>query len=237
LLHAGPRAAIAGLTALEQRGLRGWCREHIHLVVPAGTHVSEMPEIRVHRSHRLLESDVVQVRGMRMTTAARSALDAARWDRSARTAEALMIAVVQQRLCTPLELETALQAFVKVKQKVAIIDGVVEARGGAEAKSEADVARIMERAGFPRPRRQVEIVTTAGTRRVDLAVDVGDSRLLIVEVDGPRHDDEDVRLLDAVKDAAAIADGHQVLRIPASASRQHPERLLLEFRELRKRLM
>jgi hypothetical protein len=195
-----------------------------------------MPEIRVHRSHRLRDSDLVDPRGMRMTTVARSALDAARWDRSPRTAEALMIAVVQQRLCTPLELETALGAFVKVKQKAAIVDGVVEARGGADAKSEADVARLLVRAGFPPPRRQVEIVTTAGTRPVDLAVDLGDGRLLIVEVDGPRHDDEDVRLIDAVKDAAAIAAGHHVLRLPASAAREHPERLVLEFRALRNRL-
>jgi hypothetical protein len=135
------------------------------------------------------------------------------------------------------ELETAPRTFVQAKQKVAITDGVAEARGGPDAKSEADVGRIMERAGFPRPRRQVELVTTAGTRRVDLAVDLGDSRPLIVEVDGPRHDDDDARLLDAVKDAAAIADGHHVFRIPASASRQFPERLLLEFRELRERQM
>ncbi len=148
-----------------------------------------------------------------------------------------MIAVVQQRLCTPLELETALGAFVKIKQKVAIIDGVVEARGGADSKSEVDVARIMERAGFPRPRRQVQLVTSAGTRPVDLAVELGGGRLLIVEVDGPRHDNEDVRLIDAVKDAAAIAEGHHVLRIPASAARHHPERLLLEFQELRNRLL
>jgi hypothetical protein len=237
VLHAGPKAALAGFTALELHGLDGWAREVVHVVVPAGTHVAPMPGLCVHRSHRLAPSDVVERDGLVLTTAARSALDAARWDRSSRTAEALMIAVVQQRTSTPADLEDALRRFSKVKQKIAIVDGVDEARHGADSKAEAEVAELLERAGFPRPSRQVQISTSAGRRRVDLAVDIGGGRLLVVEVDGPRHEDADVRLIDAVKDAALIAAGHYVLRVPASAVREHPERLLREFQELAKRLL
>jgi hypothetical protein len=232
LLHSGPRSRLAGLTALEVGGLQDWVREDLHVLVPAGTHVAPLPRLTVHRTHRLTPVDTTDLCGLAATTPARSALDAARWERSARTAGALMIAVVQQRLCTPEDLEQALRRFVKVKQQVAIAGGVDEARAGAESKAEVDVSELLVRAGFPTPRRQVEIRTSVGLRRVDLGVDLGDGRLLVVEVDGPHHDDPGVRLVDAVKEATLVAQGHHVVRVPTSQVREHRERVLVQFIEL-----
>jgi len=53
-----------------------------------------------------------------------------------------------------------------------------------------------------------------------LAVELPDGRMLVVEVDGPTHDDPAVRLADAEKDAAFIAAGCVVLRIPWSGGRR-----------------
>ena len=232
LLHSGPRSRLAGLAALELEGLKDWERDDVHVLVPAGTHVAPLPGLKVHRTHRLTPADTTDVRGLAVTTPARSALDAARWERSPRAAGALMIAVVQQRLCSPEDLEKALDRFVKVKQKAAIAGGVDEARAGAESKAEVDVSQLLVRAGFPTPRRQMEIRTSVGLRRVDLAVELGAGRLLVVEVDGPHHDDPGVRLVDAVKEATLVAQGHHVVRIPTSEVRDHRERVLVQFMQL-----
>jgi hypothetical protein len=232
VLHAGPKALLAGLTSLELAGLTGWERTDQHVLVPAGTYVAPLLGVTIHRSYRLASEDATEIGGIPATTAARSALDAARWDRSPRTAAALVIAVVQQRLCTPMELVDVMKRFDRFKQKLAIAEGVEDARDGAESRAEVIAAELLVRAGFPTPRRQVEILTSMGVRRVDLEVDLGDGRFLVVEVDGPHHEDPDVRLIDAVKDAAVVAAGGHMHHVLADDVHMHPERVLREFRAL-----
>lgn len=213
--HAGPRALIAGLTALACHGLEGWDDERIHLVVPAGTHVTRTPDVVAHRTHRLPAEDATQVNGLPLTTAARSVLDAARWVRSTNTSAGVVYAAIQQRVTSPEEVGASLARFLKVTQKEAIAQAVAGAAAGADSLSEAVAAELMVLAGFDEPVRQLEIATSAGTRRVDLAVELGDGRLLVVEIDGPHHALDHVRVVDAVKDAALLQAGHHVVRIPA----------------------
>jgi hypothetical protein len=69
LLHAGPKARLAGLTAPGLAGLSGWSRDGIDLVVPSSTHVPPLPGLRVHRTSRLAPGsrhvDHRTVRGLR----------------------------------------------------------------------------------------------------------------------------------------------------------------------------
>lgn len=232
-LHAGPRSALAGLTALEAQGLDDWFREPRHVVVPAGTHVAPMPGLVVHWSHRLTENDLVTVDGMVMTSPARSAVDAARWDRSPRTAAAVVIATVQQRLATPDQISHCLDQFLLVRQQVAVTQAVTAAARGNDSLSEADADELIRLAGFPEPVRQWEVDTELGRRFVDLAVPLGDGRFLVIEIDGPHHEDEAVRVVDAVKDAALVAAGHEVVRIPAIDVVRDRTRVLSELKALR----
>ena len=225
VLHAGPRALLAGLTALESHGLRGWPREELHVLVPMGVSVPTLPRLSVHRT-RLLAAADPRAAGCPATTVARATLDAARWETSPRHAAGLVLAVVQQRLATPNALAEGLAAFGPVRNRGAIASAIADAAGGADSLAEVDVARLVVRAGLPAPRRQVVVETPDGPRRVDLAVDLPDGRLLVLEVDGVHHAEVGVRLADAVKDAAVVAAGHQVLRLPVHVVRADPRTVL-----------
>jgi very-short-patch-repair endonuclease len=233
-LHAGPRASLAGLTALELHGLRGWPADRAHVLVPQGASVPPLPGLVVHTTRRPVDEDVIRRTGWcPVTTVARSALDAARWDTSARRAAAVVLAVVQQRLTTPRELATCLARLDRVRHGTAIAAAIDDAAGGADSLAEVDVARLVVRAGLPRPRRQVVVDTPEGPRRVDLVVDLPDGRLLVLEVDGIHHAEPGVRLADAVKDAAIVAAGHQVLRLPVQGVRADPGAVLRQLTAIR----
>jgi very-short-patch-repair endonuclease len=233
VLHAGPQALLAGLTALEPHGLRGWSRDEVHVLVPLGVSVPSLSGLTVHRTRRLVDEDVVHGGGCPVTTVARSAVDAGRWEKSARRAAAIVLAVVQQRLTTPHELAACLAGFERVRHGAAIATAIEDAAGGADSLAEVDVARLVVRAGLPRPRRQVVIETPDGPRRVDLAVDLPDGRLLVLEVDGIHHAETGVRLADAVKDASVVAAGHQLLRLPVQGVRADPGSVLRQLATIR----
>jgi very-short-patch-repair endonuclease len=91
----------------------------------------------------------------------------------------------------------------------------------------------LELSGLPTPRRQMVIETPDGPRPVDLVVDLPDGSRLVIEVDGPHHADPSVRLADSVKDAALIAAGYLVLRVPVAALRADPGAVLRQLVSIR----
>jgi very-short-patch-repair endonuclease len=107
---------------------------------------------------------------------------------------------------------------------------VASALAGADALSEVDAEPLILRAGLPRPRRQVVI---AGRRR-DLVVDLPDGTLLVIEIDGPQHDDPRARWLDSQRDAELIALGYAVLHIPAYVLRSDPGRVVAQLTTIRR---
>lgn len=167
------------------------------------------------------------------TPVVRSTVDAARWESSSRRAGGIVLAVVQQRLATPSQLGECVDRLGRVRNSRAISRALVDAAAGADSLAEADVARLVLRAGLPAPRAQVVVETADGPRRVDLVVDLPDGRLLAIEVDGVHHARTEVRLADASKDAALVAAGHQVLRIPVQALRIDRGRVLRQLAMIR----
>lgn len=125
-----------------------------------------------------------------------------------------MLATAQQKLASPASMLTVLDELPRVRHSVALARALSDASSGADSLAEVDVARIMREVGLGTPRRQELIETPDGPRPADLAVDLPDGRTLVVEVDGPHHDDPAVRVSDAAKDAAFVAAGCVVLRIP-----------------------
>jgi very-short-patch-repair endonuclease len=233
-LHCGPAARLAGLTALEQAGLRGWNRDQVHVVVPVGLRIHAPAPILVHTTLHLDADDVGERACCPTTPVARSTIDAARWARSPREAGGVVLAVVQQRLTSAEELSACLDGFRKVKQQRAIRAAIEDAQNRHDSLAEADVGRLVVRSGLSRPRTQVVIDTPEGGRRVDLVVDLPDGRLLVIEVDGPHHAASDVRLADSAKDAAIIAGGNQVLRIPALAVREAEATVVAQLTAIRR---
>ncbi len=234
LLHAGPRALLDDRTVLSLGGLRGWESGMTHVLAPHGVVISPMRGVVFHRSRHLDGADATIHGGVRCTTVERAAVNAASRQRSPRSASGLVIAVVQQRLSTPLAMLECLERLTKVRHVDAIRDSLVHAAGGADSLSEVDVTRLLRRAGLTSFRRQHVVRTADGPRPYDVVVDLPDGTLLLVEVDGVFHDDPVRRARDLAKDAAATALGHQVLRIPVHLLRPEARRIEAQFEEIRR---
>ncbi len=220
--HSGARSALGGRTALEHVGLQAWERDEVHVLLPRGLRPTPLRGVVLHQVTVLDEVDLVSSAWPACTTAARAAIDAASWEVNPRTASGLVLAVVQQRLATPDELLDVLGRLERVRHSALLRSMVAEAVEGADARSEVDVARLVRLVGLGPARRQQVIETPDGPRRVDLVVDLPDGRTLVIEIDGPHHADARVREADAVKDAALVAAGYVVLRIPVSLLRRSP---------------
>ncbi|MCA0331634.1 MAG: endonuclease domain-containing protein [Actinobacteria bacterium] len=230
--HVGRRGALDGWTRLELAGLAGWDRPGVHLVTVHGRREPAPPGLVVHQSRRLDAVDVEEG-PLRCVTVARAAIDAAGWLPSPRAACGLLLAVAQQRLATPGDMLDVLERIWRVRHTAVLRETLVEAIGGAESHSEIDVMAMMRSAGFRHIRRQVRIDTPEESMRVDLLAALPDGRLLVVEVDGPSHEDPAQRERDARRDAALIALGYVVLHIPTSLLRTDPHAVIRQLIAIR----
>lgn len=184
--------------------------------------------VAIHQSDRVPDRPPDLGLGLPLAPVARAAVDAAASQPHPRLAAALVVACVQQRLVTPAMIDAELAVCGRIRHKVSIRDALREAADGAESVAEIDAVALVRRAGMPEPRRQVWL---AGRRR-DVVVDLPDGRLLVLEVDGPQHDDPQQRWRDADGDAQLIALGHQVVRIPSYAVRPEAQRIVQQLREI-----
>ena len=224
--HAGPPSALGGRTALETLGLGGWPSTVRNLLVPHGFAPPKLAGVVAHQTRHLEASDVIPDVWPTCATAARAAVDAARWEPHPRTASGLVLAVAQRRLAAPVDMLAVMDRIGPVRHARLLRSVLAAAVDGAESRAEVDLAALVRRAGLGTPRRQVVVATPDGPRRVDLAVDLPDGRTLVIEVDGVHHDDPRVKADDVAKDAALVAEGYVVLRVPVWLLRQRPESVL-----------
>jgi hypothetical protein len=221
--HAGEGSGLAGLTAAEHRGLSGWRRSPVYVLVPHGHPPTPLPWIVVHQASHLAPHDLDLTSWPPCSSGARAAVDAARWQASPETAAGLVLAVVQQRIADVPSILDVLDRLPRVRHAPRLREALAHAAAGADSLGEIDVAGLVQSVGLGVPRRQVLVRTPDGVRRCDLAVDLPDGRVLVIEVDGPFHDDPAVRRADAAKDAAVVAAGCLVLRIPWSGGAHRRE--------------
>lgn len=231
-LHVGLDSVLYGRTALEHEGFIGWETEVVHVASAHENKVPRLPGLVRHRIRTLDEADVIPVRGLRCHNAARAAVEAAAAERSPRVAAGLVVAVLQQRLTSPVAIVRCLDRTPLVRHAQLLRAAAADASAGSESVSETDVVRLVRRAGMPPPRRQVRIPTPEGLRRYDLGVDLPDGTLLVLEVDGPHHRDPRVAAADAGKDAAVIAAGGQILHIPSYLVRSEPTRIVRQLHDI-----
>lgn len=222
LYEAGPRAALAGVSALQQAGMQVGDDGLVHLVVPRGGAPLPVPGARVHESRRFQESDVVAGPPRRVRPAL-AAVQAALWARTDREATLLLTLVVQERRATPEQLAAALEPVLRHRRRQLVRQVLVDLAGGAESLGELDVGRAMRRRGLPEPVRQALRRRPSGTQYLDADFP---RYGVTLEVDGAAHDLPEQRLRDLLRDVDLGAEGRTVVRVPLVAWRLGQEQLL-----------
>ncbi|MFE6236690.1 hypothetical protein [Cellulosimicrobium sp. NPDC057862] len=228
VLGAPPCSAVGAWTALELRGLEGWHREPVHLVVARGERADRHPWLVVHESRRAATDDIGWLAGLPVHGVERAAVDAAAWQPSWRTAVGLASAVVQQRLATPAGLLAKLDEVGAVRHRSTMRSALGDIAGGSDSLAEIDFVRLCRRAGLPEPVRQARRRDARGRWRfLDVEWRLADGRRLVVEIDGVGHMENRRWYDDLLRDAELGADTRTVrLRLPATAARHEPERVL-----------
>lgn len=222
VLELGPRAALAGVSALQHDGVSALTDEAIHVIVPRGAQRRRLPGVVRHESRRFREQDVTAA-GLRRTAPAVSAVQAALWAVTARQAAFVLTVVVQQGLCLPAHLADVLASVRRHRWRATLLATVADLSDGVRSLGELDVALAMRSRGLPEPARQAIRRRASGTQYLD--ADFPDYGLCL-EVDGEQHDLPWARLADLVRDIGLVTEGRSVVRIPLLAWRVDQHRVL-----------
>jgi len=218
VLAVSPHAPLCLWSAAFRLGIirRPPMSEHVGVV--RGRRVSARPGITVHHLRSLTDRDVVEIGGLRCTTAARTLVDLA-----ARPA------------CTDLR-ELCEQAEFLGLLDIAAVEAVIERMHSPHGSKRlrailATAALGTTKAGSRLERRVLRAVLDAGITRPVLQKQIGRARVdffwpqhqLVLEVDGPHHDRPLQRAKDQRRDAALAERGLVVLRIRAADFDADPE--------------
>ena len=210
-LEVGPRAALDGVTSLQHHGVRVEDDGRLHVIAPKSSTPGRPVGVRPHESRRFREEDVEVVDGVRTVRPAVAAVHAALWARTDREASLFPVLVVQQRLATPAELATAVDAVRRAPRRRLLRTLVLDLMAGVRSLGELDVARALRRRGLPEPDRQVLRARPSGRQFLDCRFDGYE---LTLEVDGAQHDEPEQRRADVLRDLRLIAEGDAVVRLP-----------------------
>jgi len=226
VLLPGTPCALAGLSAAEAAGLRGFESEKVHILVPHSTHAGAPSWVKIHESRRFTDQDINRAFGLPRTRSARSVIDAAAWSRFPRRACALLCAAVQQRVTTAerLSAELALAGAVRHVRLMRAILGDIA--GGGHTLAEIDLGRLAARAGLPSPERQrIRREPDGAVRYLDAEFDLPDGTVLTVEVDGRGHMHVETWLDDTDRQNEVVIGGRPVLRFPSLTVRLEEARV------------
>lgn len=169
--------------------------------------------IVVH-THRLGGDEVTRLRGMRVTTPARTAFDLGR-TRPAEVAIPMLDALLRATDLAPAAVHAVADAWPGARG-VRRLRSVLElVDGGAESPRESTLRLLLVNAGLPRPQTQIEF--RDGWGRVRIRVDLGWREWRVaVEYDGVQHwADARQRSWDIERLALLEASGWTVVRVSA----------------------
>lgn len=219
VFQGGPRACLDGGSALIAGGLERYERSPIRVSVPRGAKVRRTKRFDIRQTRRWSADDIVTA-GVPRTRAPVAAVRAALWARTAREATYVVTLVVQQGKATPEALAEQLLRIKRDPRRQLLHEVVNELLDGARSLGEVDVARELERRGFPRPTRQV--LRTDAARRYYLDLYWEDFEV-VLEIDGIHHAWAENVVGDALRQNALVLDGDVVLRLPLLGLRTQPE--------------
>jgi very-short-patch-repair endonuclease len=222
VLETSPRAALDGVTALQQAGAKGLTDTTIHVVVPRGARPRRQPGVRVRESRLFREQDVLSV-GIRRMRPPVAAATAARWARSDREAQLFLLVCVQQRLAPVEDVREAVERLPRSRRRSMLLRLIVDVAGGVQSLGELDVASDLRRRGLPEPERQVLRRRPSGSEYLDCDFP---TYAVVLEIDGAGHAAPSQRLADLLRDLTEIAGGRAVIRLPLEIYRLDQEAVL-----------
>jgi hypothetical protein len=220
----GRKAPLAGLSALAAHGLRGYETNAVHVYIPAARRILDAPHfVVVHRTRSLAPIDRSRSLPPR-TSPVRSAIDAASWADSDGRARAIIAAAFQQRLVDVAAMRAGLARLARVRRRPLIEQTVTDVGGGSESAPELDFLRLCRRGGLPEPTRQSVTTDSAGRRRYRDAY--FEPWRVHVEIDGAQHMAVEAWWADMQRQNAMWVAGDRVLRFPAWAIRNEPDKVI-----------
>ncbi len=233
VLAAGPNSALAGVTALEMAGLKGWEDAAVHLLTPRGRtppRISGIPTV-LHET-RVPAGGRIEVIGRpRRTRVERSAIDAASWHPRPRSACGLLAAVVQQRLTTGPRLLAALEFAGPIRHRRILGLTLNDICGGAQALSEIDFGRICRRHNLGQVVYQAVRNDATGRRRyLDVLLESPSGARVACEVDGAVHLVVSTYWDDMFRANELMIAGQPLLRFPTLALRLDEIRVVDQIR-------
>lgn len=234
VLHGGRDAMIGELTAAEVEGLRNWHREGVTVVVPHGADVGAgYPGIDFVRSRRPLRDQRRRRPGLPVSRVEPAVLGFASRQRSTRTAEGVLAAVVQQRLTSPELLLNWIDRMRPLRGAARFRTALADIAGGAQSVAEIDVGRMCRAFGLALPTRQVKRRDAGGRIRfTDCEWRLADGRTLVLEVDGGFHMDVEHWEDDLVRQRALTSPDRLVVRCTARELRDVPGRVARDLKAL-----
>jgi hypothetical protein len=229
VLQADRPAALAGLTALEVAGLRGWTREEVTVLVPKSDDPVRLDGYRFLETRRDVPALTAPSAPPRLRVEPATLLFAA-YERSERTGCALLAAVVQQRLTTVGRLREELAALRPLRRAPLFRLLLGDIEGGAQSMAEVDLGRVCARFGLQAPNRQTPRRDRNGRRRwLDAEWHLPDGRIVVLEVDGAFHGEVDHWWDDMGRERELVISRREVLRCSSYELRRQPERVAADL--------
>ncbi|MFE6646686.1 hypothetical protein ACFVJS_09005 [Nocardioides sp. NPDC057772] len=223
VLHAGAGAMAGALTAASLSGLQNWHRDELTVLVPYERgRPSALSGVRYVRSRRSLCS-VGSPPRCRIEPAV---LLFAAADRSERTAQGVLAAVVQQQLTSSQSLLDWLDRLAPLRRAATLRRAIEDIEGGAQSLAEMDVRRMCRSFGLAIPIRQVKRRDADGrVRYTDCEWRLRDGRTLVLEVDGGFHMEAEHWEDDLARQRALAATDRIIVRCTARELRDEPEKV------------
>lgn len=234
VLHAGERSLLGDLTAAELAGLARWHRDEVTVLVPDDTDVDDdVPGVVFARTRRRLAGMQEPSSGLPRMRIEPAILHFAAYQRSHRTAQAVVAAAVQQRLTTPSSLLHWIDQMRPLHKAPLLRAALADIAGGSQSMSELDVVRLCRDHGLRQPDRQVRRKDADGRLRfTDCEWRRGDGSVLVLEVDGAFHMDVEHWEDDLARQRSLAEPGRVVVRCTSREVRDEPARLARDLRRL-----
>lgn len=223
LKYAGPGAVISHYSAGEFWSFGRW-QGAIHVTVPHGRRVRSLPGVVIFQSRRPL--DIRSLGDLDVTAPARTAIDMALGVRRQSEADAIIGRAMQGGRVSIDQLASELDLAPSRGSRRARI-ALADAGAGSRAASEAELLRLLRKAGLPLPELNAAVATSIGERYVDA---LWRHLRKGVEVDGARYHFDVVSWQDDLRRQNAIqATGIVLLRIPARRLWVEPQAVMAEI--------
>lgn len=232
LLHSPSPSGLAGRTALEMHGLRGWEKDVVEVIVPVGAH-HPSPGVAFHRSRRPYDAWLGRREGLRVLAVEPAVLLLASRLPQPRSCAGVLAACVQQRLTTADGLLAWMPRLPVLPRAKMITSLLGDIGGGAHSAAELDLGEVCRRAGLPPPDRQRSRVDSAGRHRwTDAEWDLPGGVVVVLEVDGAFHMDVEHWTADKRRHRRLSSTTRIVVGCTAFELRFTPEEVVADLRAL-----